>query len=491
MQLSPLSLDPLTWAGGVLVVGRSAGAAPSSLELALDEKLGKAISTAAERLLFKGKTRQTLGVDTHGRLPAARILIVGLGEGTPGPAALRDVAAAVISDALAQRHRTIGFALPAGDASMLAFHLSAGALLGAYRWDAYKTKDPESPAPQIERFDLLTEASVSAAVNKGASLANAVSLARTLVNEPPNECNPRRLAALAQELGRQLGLQVTILEREDLEKRQMGGILAVAQGSAEPPRLIHLAYTPKGAGAGKKPLVFVGKGLTFDSGGLSIKPAKSMEDMYIDMAGGAAVLGLMRAVGELQPDVPVHGIIGAAENMPDGAAYRPSDILRMANGKTVEVLNTDAEGRLVLADCLHYATELNPGTLVDLATLTGACMVGLGPNYSGLFTAHDDLAAELEKAAETAGEFIWRLPLDKKLGDSIKSQRGDLKNLGGPYGGAITGALFLQHFVGETRWAHLDIAGPALADKDDGYIRSGGTGHGVLTLWSLVEAAST
>jgi leucyl aminopeptidase len=489
MQLSSQP-NPLAWSGGVLVVPRAAGAAPSSLETALDEKLDRAISAAAERMLFKGRPRQTLAIDTHGRLPAARILLVGTGDGPLGPAAARDLAALAVADALATRHRSVGFALPVGDAATLAVQLSAGALLGAYRWDAYKSKDPESPAAVVDRFDLLTDADVAAALDRGAALANAVNLARTLVNEPPNECTPRRLAALAGELGRQLGLTVTILERPDMEKRQMGGLLAVAQGAQEPPRLIHLAYTPTGAGAGKKPIVFVGKGLTFDSGGLSIKPAKSMEDMYIDMAGGAAVLGLMRAVGELRPDVPVHGIIGATENMPDGNSYRPSDILRMANGKTVEVLNTDAEGRLVLADCLHYASELAPGTLVDLATLTGACMVGLGPNYSGLFTAHDDLAADLGRAADAAGELIWRLPLDKKLADSIKSQRADIKNLGGPYGGAITGALFLQHFVGDLRWAHLDIAGPALADKDDGHIRAGGTGHGVLTLWSLVEQAA-
>ena len=277
---------------------------------------------------------------------------------------------------------------------------------------------------------------------------------------------------------------------EELKRRGMGGIVAVGQGSRELPKLIHLEYTPKGAGAQKAPLVFVGKGLTFDSGGLSLKPAKSMEDMYIDMAGAAAVFGLMSAVGELGPDVPVHGLIGAAENMPGGAAFRPSDILKMANGKTVEVLNTDAEGRLVLADVLHYGTMLKPQTMINLATLTGACMVGLGNYYAGLFTAHEDLAVQLQAAAEQSGELIWRLPLDKKLAESIKGQRGDLKNLGGPYGGAITAALFLQNFVGDTRWAHLDIAGPALSDKDDGHIRSGGTGFGVLTLWSLVERAA-
>ncbi len=489
MQVTSNVSDPLGWSGGLLVISRSAGAAPSALETRVDEKLGKALSTLAERLLFKGKPRQVVALETGGRLPAARVLLIGTGEGPLTPAAARDLAALAVADANGQRLRTVGFALADADAA-LASELAAGALLGGYRWDAYKSKDADAPTPEVECFELLTGADVTARIARGTSLANAVSLARTLVNEPPNECTPRRFAALAQALGGQLGLTVAILEREDMVKRNMGGLLAVSAGSAEPPRLIHLAYTPKGPGAAKKPLVFVGKGLTFDSGGLSLKPAKSMEDMYIDMAGGAAVMGLMMAVGELKPDVPVHGIIGATENMPGGAAYRPSDILRMANGKTVEVLNTDAEGRLVLADCLHYGTELKPAALIDLATLTGACMVALGSNYSGLFTAHEDLATEILAAAGKAGELIWRMPLDKKLGDSIKSQRADIKNLGGSWGGAITAALFLQHFVGDTRWAHLDIAGPVLADKDDGHIRAGGTGYGVLTLWSLVEAAS-
>ena len=234
-------------------------------------------------------------------------------------------------------------------------------------------------------------------------------------------------------------------------------------------------------------LALVGKGLTFDSGGLSLKPAKSMADMYIDMAGSAAVLGAMKAVALLNPSAPVHGIVGACENMPGGNSYRPSDVLTMYSGKTVEVLNTDAEGRLVLADAIHYATQLEPRGIVDLATLTGACMVALGPYYTALLSDDEALASEIAGAAERAGENVWRLPLDPKLAETLKSKRADIKNLGGQWGGAITAAQFLQHFKGEVSWAHLDIAGPALAEKDDASVRAGGTGFGVLTLLALVE----
>ena len=490
MKLNAAALSPLEFKGGVLVLGRSAGAAPSAVEASIDAALGGALASAVERQLFKGKPRQSVGLDTHGRLPFQRVLVLGLGDATPSPAVLRDAAAVAVADAYATRHRTLGFVLPEGATAQTTAELAAGLHLGAYRFDTYKSKDADAPSPELDAVTLLGEAATAAAVERGEALARAVLLSRQLVNEPPNICTPTRLAELAVQLGAEYGFQVTILDRADMQARGMGGLLAVAAGSEQPPKLIHVAYTPKGAGAAKKPLVFVGKGLTFDSGGLSLKPAKSMEDMYMDMAGGAAVLGLMKAVGQLQPDVPVHGLVGATENMPSGSSYRPSDILTMANGKTVEVLNTDAEGRLVLADVLHYATALNPDCIVDLATLTGACMVGLGPNYAGLFTSDEALGERVSAAAQAAGEHVWRLPLDKKLSDSIRGARADIKNLGGPWGGAITAALFLQHFVGDHAWAHLDIAGPAMADKDDGHIKAGGTGFGVLTLYALVESAA-
>ena len=232
-------------------------------------------------------------------------------------------------------------------------------------------------------------------------------------------------------------------------------MVAVSQGAAREPRFIHMSYTPVG-GTTEPAIALVGKGLTFDAGGLCIKPAKGMAEMYIDMGGSAAVMGTMMAISKLQPNRAVHGIIGACENMTGADAYRPSDILTMYSGKTVEVLNTDAEGRLVLADAITYAREFEPECIMDLATLTGACMVGLGPNYAGLFSDHDDLAERLTAAAQNADETIWRLPLDKKLAETLKSKRADITNIGGPYGGAITAAQFLQHFAGDTR-GHTSI----------------------------------
>jgi leucyl aminopeptidase len=324
-------------------------------------------------------------------------------------------------------------------------------------------------------------------VERGKILADAVNLARTLVNEPPNVCTPSRLAELAVSMGGD-DVQVTVLGKAEIEARGMGGVIAVSQGATEEPKFIHIHYRPSGESRGS--LALIGKGLTFDSGGLSLKPPKSQEMMHIDMGGAAAVLGAMRAICSLKPDVEVHGIVGSCENMPDGNSYRPSDILTMYSKKTVEVLNTDAEGRLVLADALHYATELNPDAMVNLATLTGACMVGLGTNYCGLFSDNDAWAGALLAAGERAGEKLWRLPLDEGLADTLKSKRADIKNLGGPYGGAITAALFLKNFKGECTWAHMDIAGPVTADKAKGVISAGGTGFGVLTLVDLAEQFS-
>jgi tRNA(Ile)-lysidine synthase TilS/MesJ len=262
-------------------------------------------------------------------------------------------------------------------------------------------------------------------------------------------------------------------------------ILAVGNGSANKPRMVHLAYKP--GKRAKRKIVFVGKGLTFDSGGLCIKPAQGMGEMKTDMSGAANVIGLMAAVAALAPRVEVHGIIGCAENMPDGEAYRPGDVFGSLDGKTVEIINTDAEGRLVLADCLAYATKLDPDVIIDNATLTGACVVALGPSCSGFFATNDGLGDGFARAAKHAGEQFWRLPLLDDLKDQLKSDIADLKHTGERFGGAITAALFLREFVGKTAWIHCDIAGPAMASRAHGIYPKGGTGHGVLTFLSYVE----
>ncbi|MEE2789985.1 MAG: leucyl aminopeptidase [Myxococcota bacterium] len=488
MELTHWTGAALDFDGGLIVVGRFEGEAPGQDEKALDGQLEGLLSATAERLLFKGKPRQTVTLDTLGRIAASRIMILGLGEREKADAAsLRDLGALAIQEALSHRLTSVGIALPELDTTDVHW-IAMGAQLGAYRFTDLQTPQKDEPRAQVKTVALIGGDGDDAALSAASHIATSVNLARTLVNEPANICTPERFAELAQDIASAPGFTLTVYDRKEIIARGMGGIQGVSQGATREPRFIHLAYTPP-TGQSSKTIALVGKGLTFDSGGLCIKPAKGMQDMYIDMGGAAAVLGTMHAVSKLQPNVTVHGIVGACENMTGPDAYRPSDVLTMYSGKTVEVLNTDAEGRLVLADCLHYATQLKPDWTVDLATLTGACMVALGPNYAGLFSDDDGLADALLAAAQGSGENLWRLPLDPKLAETLKSKRADLTNLGGPYGGAITAAQFLQNFKGELTWAHMDIAGPTLAAKDDGHIRSGGTGYGVLTLLQLIGSA--
>lgn len=487
MKLSVTRAEPTQFTCDLLVIGRYQDEAPSAAEATLDGALGGALTAAAERLRFKGQSRKKVALDTAGRVGAARVLVLGLGKrDEAGPAALRDHAALAVDEALALRMPVVGLVPP--DADDAAAQLALGALLGAYRFDQLKSEKEDEPRPRVESVTLLADAAAEAGVRRAEIIAGSINRARTLVNEPANICTPERLAEFARGLAKHPGVEVTVLDEDEIRARGMGGLLAVSQAATQPPRFIHVKYTPQKAGTGA-PLVLVGKGLTFDSGGLSIKTGKGMVDMYMDMAGSAAVLGTMDAVAQLQPDVAVHGIVGACENMIGGNSFRPSDVLKMYSGKTVEVLNTDAEGRLVLADALHYAAQLKPRAIIDLATLTGACMVGLGNFTAGLFSDDDALADEVAQAAKQAGEKVWRLPLDPKLAETLESKRADVTNLGGSWGGAITAAQFLQHFKGDARWAHLDIAGPAMAEKDDGYVRAGGTGFGVLTLLQLIEGA--
>jgi leucyl aminopeptidase len=294
-------------------------------------------------------------------------------------------------------------------------------------------------------------------------------------------------------MARSSGLKCEVLGRAQIEKLGMRLFLGVAQGSAEEPQLVRISYTPA-RGSRKQPVALVGKAITFDSGGLSIKTAQGMEDMKTDMAGAAAVISAMELVARLKPPFPVRGYFGACENLPSGTAYKPGDVIVGKGGLSVEVLNTDAEGRLVLADVLSWALDDEPAAVVDLATLTGAIMVALGPFLSGLFSNDESLAAELAQAAKAAGEPVWRMPLPPEMEEQIKSPIADLKNTGGRWGGAINAALFLQHFVGTARkkvpWAHLDIAGPASIDRERGYNPRGGTGFGVRLLAEWISRRS-
>ena len=356
--------------------------------------------------------------------------------------------------------------------------ITEGAILGDYRFDKYKTQKEEE---KVEISTIEIYKGDERGIRIGQILANAQRFVRDLVNEPGNVINPITLAEIAQKLAQEHGLECKVYDEKQIQEMGMLALWSVGKGSATPPRFIHLTYKPEGEP--KDRVVFVGKGLTFDSGGLNIKTGDYMRTMKMDKAGACTVLGIMKAVAQLKLPVEVHGIIGAAENMPSGTAYRPDDIIRAMNGKTIEIDNTDAEGRVTLADALSYASDLEPSWIIDLATLTGACMVALGEYTAGLFTNDPAFGEELIKVSKRTGERLWMLPMDdKRLKEKIKKSDGDVLNTGGRYGGAITAAMFLEEFVKEgIKWIHLDIAGPAYFKEEFDYYSKGATGFGLRT----------
>ncbi len=353
---------------------------------------------------------------------------------------------------------------------------------------AYRLTKPSAPkAPGLKKFTVLHVASdaeaVKAGVKQGQALGEGVNFAREMANRPGNHCTPTTLALEAKALGKSFKhIKVEVLERPALEKLGMGSFLSVTNGSAQPPKFIILRYD--GAAKSQPPVVLVGKGITFDTGGISIKPSAEMDEMKFDMGGAASVLGTFRALADLKPKVNVIGLIPSCENMPSGTATKPGDVVTSMSGQTIEVLNTDAEGRLILCDALTYAERFKPAAVVDIATLTGACVIALGGVHSGLFSADDELAQALQKAGERSLDTAWRMPLDEEYGEALKSNFADLGNVGGRAGGAITAAVFLSKFTKAYRWAHLDIAGTAW--KSGG--AKGGTGRPVPLLTHFVLA---
>lgn len=370
--------------------------------------------------------------------------------------------------------------------------LVRGAHLGSYRFTRYKSEKAPALSLKKIRLTFLSEDKVSsAALSKAASrakvIAEGVIHARTLVNLPPADLYPDSFAKEAAKMAKDAGLKLKVFKETELKKMKMNLLLGVGQGSVRPPRLIHFSYEPASAkGKKQKPIVLVGKGITFDSGGLSLKPSAAMVDMKIDMGGAAAVFGAMYVVGKLKPNRPVHGLLSCAENMPSGNAIKLGDVITGASGRTVEINNTDAEGRLVMADALHYACGLKPERIIDVATLTGAIMVALGPHTVGLYANDEGLAGDLLASSELAGEHFWRMPLTAALKDQLKSEIADTKNTGERFGGSITAGLFLQEFTQDIPWAHLDIAGPASGSADSGAKTRGGSGVGVATLAELL-----
>jgi len=363
--------------------------------------------------------------------------------------------------------------------------LSEGIMLGAYCYNEFKSESPKATLKTVSLVGT-TSKKAHASVDTGRAVAEAVNFARDLVNEPGGSLTPERFANEAKRIARQPGLSIKVLGMAEIKKAKLGGLLGVNRGSDLPPRLVELSY--KSAKKGAPTIALVGKGITFDSGGLSIKSSAGMATMKCDMGGGGAVIAAMSALPSLKPGVNVKAWVPMTDNMLGGDATRMGDVLKMRNGKTVEILNTDAEGRLILADGLALASEAKPDAIIDLATLTGAAMVSLGRDYSALMSNNDNFAAQVEAAAESADELTWRLPLPGRYRKLLDSPIADMKNIGGPYAGSITAALFLQEFVADgIAWAHLDIAGPAFADSVQETGPKGGTGYGVRTLLSLIS----
>jgi leucyl aminopeptidase len=488
LKVQVASSDPLDTKADLVAIGVREG--DDSIFGALDRALGGGFADLVRREDFSGKKDSRLSIATLGRLPASRVLLLGLGKDELSDAAIRLYAATAAKAAQADKAESLAIAAPKGVETERFRFLAEGLVLGAYRFTKYLTGE-RRPKKDLARAAILVAKKSHAAEGRaaalGAAIGESINVTRDLQNEPPNELTPAALAAFAAKTARANGLKVTVMDFRRLQQAGMKLIVAVGQGSVNKPALVHMTYTPKKKA--KKKIVLVGKGLTFDSGGLCIKPAQGMGDMKTDMSGAANVVGFMAAVAALAPaDVEVHGILGCAENMPDGEAYRPGDVFGSLDGKTVEIINTDAEGRLVLADCLTYASRLRPDLIVDNATLTGACIVALGANCSGFYATSDELGASFDRAAREAGEQFWRLPLLEDLKDQLKSDIADLKHTGDRYGGSITAALFLREFVGKNiPWIHCDIAGPSLSTRAYGIYPKGGTGHGVLTFLRFLE----
>ncbi|MGZ4688629.1 MAG: leucyl aminopeptidase [Acidimicrobiia bacterium] len=455
---------------------------------AIDRSVGGGLEAFMEEAGFEAKPGQTLAVPTNGSLGAKAAVLVGLGPRDELTIdSVRNAAAAIARRAKKVKSvaTTLLDAAPKGfDAAAVAQAVAEGFELGGYQYLEYKS---DAKPSTLARVIVIGKggAAVKNAIERGRVVSAATIWARDAVNTPAAQKSPALFARSAQTLLRGKGVKVEVLEGAALKRARLGGVLGVGQGSENLPRLVKMTYAPPGA---RGLVALVGKGVVFDSGGLSLKTGTGMETMKTDMGGAAAVIGAMSTLKDLGVKTKVVAFTPMVENMPSGTAIRPGDVLKIRNGKTVEVLNTDAEGRLILADGLSLAVEEKPDAIVDLATLTGACVVALGEKIAGLMTSHDGWGDQVRSAADRAGEQVWPLPLPKQYNKLIESEVADLKNIGtGSYGGALTAGLFLQAFVGDVPWVHLDIAGPARAPSDDGVYVRGGTGFGVRTLAELLS----
>ncbi|NJO41421.1 MAG: leucyl aminopeptidase [Cyanobacteria bacterium CRU_2_1] len=488
MDLRGIDTPRLEWTGDCLVIGLFEDAIDLTGDLAdLDQKLSGTLAELIAEAEFKGKEGSSAITRVGSNSPIRKIAVVGLGKADGlKPESLRRAAAVAARLGKKEKCKTLGLSMPVwnSDPALTAQAIGEGIELALHQDTRFKS-ETEDKGAKLEQIDLLGLGGQDAAITRARQICLGVILARELVAAPANIVTPITMAETAEAIAREYGLSLEILEQNDCEKLGMGAFLGVAQASDLPPKFIHLTYKP--AGTPRKKVAIVGKGLTFDSGGLNIKPTGSgIEMMKTDMGGAAATLGAAKAIGLLKPDVEVHFISAVTENMVSGRAMHPGDILTASNGKTIEVNNTDAEGRLTLADALVFAEKLGVEAIVDLATLTGACVVALGDDIAGLWTADDTLANQISKASELSGEKFWRMPMEDKYFEGLKSVVADMKNTGPRPGGAITAALFLKQFIKDTAWAHLDIAGPVWTDKENGYNSTGATGFPVRTLVNWV-----
>ncbi len=474
-------------ASGAVAVGVSDGGKLGKTAQAVDRATGGALSAAMKAAKFNGESGKTVSVYAPPRSKLTRVVAIGLGKAKDLTAQSVEEAGGSVYDALSKDPRaTVVVDVIKGaqvDAADMAAALASGVVLKSYRFDKYRTKEKPAQKPKLKSIAITTSAAAGAraaykeleAVNEG------VFLTRDLVSEPANVLNPKSFSAIARKLAGG-SLKAKVLGRKEMEKLGMGALLGVAQGSVNEPQMVVFEWN--GGRKNDPTLAFVGKGVCFDSGGISLKPGQGMWDMKWDMGGAGVVTGLMKALSGRNAKANVVGVIGLVENMPDGAAQRPGDVVTSADGQTIEVLNTDAEGRLVLADALWYVQEhFEPALVIDLATLTGAIIVALAEHYAGLFANDEDLASQLAEAGQVVKERLWRMPMGPEYDKLINSPIADMKNLGGRYAGSTTAAQFLGRFINKGMpWAHLDIAGVTWAESARALVPKGGTGYGVRLL---------
>ncbi len=475
---------------GALVIGiledRTMGAAAADI----DHRTGGALTRAMAASRFTGKAHQTLAILAPSGIDASRILLYGVGKADDiAPRWAEDAGGGIYAALAGSGESEAAIWVEAGPASEaeIAAHMAYGAQLRSYRFDKYRTKEKAEDKPSLKKLAVLTERASEAKKLFAPleAIAEGVFLTRDVVSEPGNIIYPETLADEAKKLT-DLGVEVEVLGQKEMKKLGMGALLGVAQGSVREPKLVIMQW--KGAPKSKdKPLAFIGKGVTFDTGGISIKPAGGMEEMKWDMGGSGTVIGLMKALAGRKAKANVIGIVGLVENMPDGNAQRPGDIVTSMSGQTIEVINTDAEGRLVLADCLWYCQDrFKPRFMIDLATLTGAIIISLGHEHAGMFASDDTLAEQIAGCGKEIGETVWHMPIGDAYDKELNTDSADMKNVGGRPGGSITAAMFLKRFTNDVPWVHLDIAGVAWAYKDKPTVPKGASGFGVRLLDRLV-----